>query len=1081
MFRNRLVTLLVLAGLTTLTPVAPAHASASSGAVVGDAGCQANVLPRNDDGSTSAVPIGFSVNFFGQSFASLYVNNNGNVTFDHPQSTYTPYGLIDSQRAIVAPFFADVDTRNPVSLETTYGQTTYEDHHAFCVDWVQVGYYSNHADKLNDFQLLLVSLDNGSGDFDIYFNYDRIEWETGDASGGSGGLGGYPARAGFSNGRDASWEMPGSGISGYFLDASYDSDYGYFTGLKYHSRGSSVPGRYRFPVRQGDVQFSNDLPLIIAHGITGSKDGEVPLEITARASVPSLFPPARVVRTETTKIGSIWTNAQIIQNDAGRIVQEQGVRAVNVIAHSKGGLDARAAIFRSPALFDTLGMLSTPNGGSTGADDLCALRHLPSWLGGNAQGQFGSCGSVDDGLYDLQTAYIQDVFDKLVRDDESKRYYDLASDCSGFKKYKCNGGDNFILRCMDGGDTATCVESAFWMTEGYRDFGAPGGLQIALDPVFGLQHSVMNTDPCPTLRLLSVMYPLTSTGNPWTDGGGPECTGAPVGLTPSASTANVQAMSFTPIASSPSTTTAPEPTVPQTMVEGTSSSNHPFTLTLNPEGQDSMGVVVFLEDGARPAIHVLDAKGNDTGATVTWVEAEDALGVPQAQVLVTGLAGQKGTLEIVSDAPQTVGVQTLVSASTALATSVTPGPNAGSATVSATIFGASKQINAGTSITAYFTDASGRNQTVPLRRDAKTGKFTATASLPLGAFVPIGVVASGPDIQRYAMSGIALPDGSGQIGLVHGDSFVDLDGDGSADAVRLPIAVNVEQPGVYTLVVDAVDGSGATASASATVNLVAGSGVMSLDLPLDRLITAGTSGLLSLVNGLLVRGDNPQKVATASNMGATGAYDVSSIVPTHLIVSRLAATVTDTNSDGVADTSTFSGWISTPNGGPYELTARFESPDGTAVHVDNIIALDAGRNVFSLEIPVDPATHGTGAYQLTGVLVTGVADVASWAFGHDASLQIGDAPQLDDVAGLVATWTQARAVGAVLSPGLRASGDAHIRHIADADAAGRQAEERAQLGALIGELERAGSADLAADWRVRLLEQANALLGQVNS
>ena len=32
------------------------------------------------------------------------------------------------------------------------------------------------------------------------FNYDQILWETGSASGGTNGFGGYPARAGYSNG-----------------------------------------------------------------------------------------------------------------------------------------------------------------------------------------------------------------------------------------------------------------------------------------------------------------------------------------------------------------------------------------------------------------------------------------------------------------------------------------------------------------------------------------------------------------------------------------------------------------------------------------------------------------------------------------------------------------------------------------------------------------------------------------------------------------------------------------------------------------------------------------------------------------
>lgn len=165
--------------------------------------CSATALPRNDDGSSSEVDLPFPVAFFGEAYDSLWVNNNGNVSFQGPMSMYTPFGLATSSVPIIAPFFADVDTGGSGSdtVRYGYGQTTFEGRPAFCVNWLDVGYYSNHFDKLNSFQLLLVSrADKALGAFDIIFNYDSIEWETGDASGGSEGLGGVSARVGFSAG-----------------------------------------------------------------------------------------------------------------------------------------------------------------------------------------------------------------------------------------------------------------------------------------------------------------------------------------------------------------------------------------------------------------------------------------------------------------------------------------------------------------------------------------------------------------------------------------------------------------------------------------------------------------------------------------------------------------------------------------------------------------------------------------------------------------------------------------------------------------------------------------------------------------
>jgi hypothetical protein len=235
--------LLAVLGLAAVaTTPGPAVAS---GAVESLAGCTSQSIPRNDDGSSQAVPLPFSPNFFGDTYNQLWVNNNGNVTFDGPLSTFTPDPILDTNQVIIAPFWADVDTRGTASSLVTYGSAVYGDRPAFCANWVNVGYYASHTDKLNSFQLLLVERsDIGAGDFDIVMNYDRVQWETGDASGGTGGLGGDSARMGYSNGVDEAFEWPGSDVDGAFLDGSG-------AGLANNSRNSFVTGRYIFEVRNG--------------------------------------------------------------------------------------------------------------------------------------------------------------------------------------------------------------------------------------------------------------------------------------------------------------------------------------------------------------------------------------------------------------------------------------------------------------------------------------------------------------------------------------------------------------------------------------------------------------------------------------------------------------------------------------------------------------------------------------------------------------------------------------------------------------------------------------------------------------
>ncbi|HRH85813.1 MAG TPA: nidogen-like domain-containing protein [Rubrivivax sp.] len=219
-----------------------------------DAALFTTTLPGNDDSSVGPVALGFSINFFGLNRSTGFVNNNGNLTFDAALGTFTPFPLSTTNRQILAPFFADVDTRPAASLDVTYGAATLGGKKVFGVNWIDVGYFSSHVDKLNSFQLIITErADIAAGDFDFEFNYDTITWETGDASGGSGGLGGNSARAGWSNGSVATYEFSGSATDGALLNGGANA-------LISSSLNSNVAGRYIFNVRNGAVQPPTGIP-----------------------------------------------------------------------------------------------------------------------------------------------------------------------------------------------------------------------------------------------------------------------------------------------------------------------------------------------------------------------------------------------------------------------------------------------------------------------------------------------------------------------------------------------------------------------------------------------------------------------------------------------------------------------------------------------------------------------------------------------------------------------------------------------------------------------------------------------------
>lgn len=232
-----------------------ALATLDAQAVRSTAGFALNTLARNDDGSTGLVNVGFTFNLFGLSANQLYVNNNGNVTFTAPLATFTPNPIAGNNLAIIAPFWADVDTRNPATSPVQYGTGVVNGRNVFAVNWLNVGYYDSKADKLNTFQLWMVDRsDIAAGAFDFEFNYNQVQWETGDASGGTNGLCGAStngARAGWANGlggaNQRTFELQGSGTCGAFLDGGPRA-------LRSNSLNSNVAGRYLFEVRGGQVQ-----------------------------------------------------------------------------------------------------------------------------------------------------------------------------------------------------------------------------------------------------------------------------------------------------------------------------------------------------------------------------------------------------------------------------------------------------------------------------------------------------------------------------------------------------------------------------------------------------------------------------------------------------------------------------------------------------------------------------------------------------------------------------------------------------------------------------------------------------------
>lgn len=144
--------------------------------------------PILDDQSTVAIPFPFNFSLYGATYNEAYININGNVSFGSDFQTYTSVGFPTSLAAMVAPFWADVDlagsTSNPRWNKVYYKVTPT----ALYVNWDHVGYYNDHTDKTNTFQLIITDgqdpvVPNGAN---VSFCYKEMQWTTGDITGTNG-------------------------------------------------------------------------------------------------------------------------------------------------------------------------------------------------------------------------------------------------------------------------------------------------------------------------------------------------------------------------------------------------------------------------------------------------------------------------------------------------------------------------------------------------------------------------------------------------------------------------------------------------------------------------------------------------------------------------------------------------------------------------------------------------------------------------------------------------------------------------------------------------------------------------------
>jgi hypothetical protein len=178
----------------------------------GSSGPESCPLTLINDGSTGAIPLGFPIDFGTGTVSSLYINENGIVSFTGPITSNSFGSLAGLGQPVIGPFYADLTSTTFVGTVfemsgTHFGQIMYQrgsasalpgsdgnfdqadEVPAFSVLW----YGPTDADGVQIFtQIVIYShASSGSGDFDVRLRYGQVDgdlYNTGTGTTGIAGL-----------------------------------------------------------------------------------------------------------------------------------------------------------------------------------------------------------------------------------------------------------------------------------------------------------------------------------------------------------------------------------------------------------------------------------------------------------------------------------------------------------------------------------------------------------------------------------------------------------------------------------------------------------------------------------------------------------------------------------------------------------------------------------------------------------------------------------------------------------------------------------------------------------------------------
>ncbi|PWK07918.1 esterase/lipase family protein [Tumebacillus permanentifrigoris] len=169
--------------------------------------------------------------------------------------------------------------------------------------------------------------------------------------------------------------------------------------------------------------------------------------------------------------GNMWTNGPVLADMIKKISAYYGGAKLNIIAHSKGGIDTQTALvhYGAAPYVNLVHQLSTPNKGSEIAD--MAYSTWTSWIA-------AIMGQKDDAVYSLQTSYMANFraqTDGLAANSKTRTYMSGGTGDDGL--FSSTYYSRAFLPGED--DGAVAIYSAFGLPNGVSSFTDNGSERLS--------------------------------------------------------------------------------------------------------------------------------------------------------------------------------------------------------------------------------------------------------------------------------------------------------------------------------------------------------------------------------------------------------------------------------------------------------------------------------------------------------------------------------------------------------------------------------------------------------------------------